>query len=148
MQSKSNTFFSRSASESTGLLLWQTHNYWQREIKKILKPFELTHTQFVILANTQWLSLQQKKVTQVNIAKQAQTDIMMTSNVIRTLEKKGFLLRKNHPTDTRAKLVFITDSGLKILTKTVKVVEEFDTSFFAKLQDMRSFNTELSNLLV
>jgi len=86
---RNNPFSYKTAKEATGFLLWKTHNYWQREIKKCLKPFDLTHTQFVILANAQWLILHQDIVTQIDIAKHAQVDIMMTSNVIRTLEKKA-----------------------------------------------------------
>ena len=55
-------------SESNGFLLWKTTNLWQREIKKTLKEFDLTHTQFVILASSYWLSKQNKNITQVEIA--------------------------------------------------------------------------------
>ena len=36
--------------ESMGLLFWQVSMLWQRKIKKVLQAYDLTHTQFVILA--------------------------------------------------------------------------------------------------
>jgi hypothetical protein len=60
---KDNTFSVQKAEDSSGFLLWQVTNLWQREIKKALSPFDLTHSQFVILANTHWLSLQKTEVT-------------------------------------------------------------------------------------
>ena len=147
MNKEKNPFSYKSANDATGFLLWKTHNYWQREIKKSLKEFDLTHTQFVILANTQWLILQNNEVTQIEIAQHAQVDVMMTSNVIRTLEKKGFVSRIEHTSDTRAKLVTLTKKGLETLQKAVQRVENFDREFFSSLKDTSIFNLELLRLI-
>lgn len=144
---KENPFSYKSAEDSTGFLLWRTHNFWQRELRKCLKPFDLTHTQFVILASSHWLTLQQEEVTQVEIAEHAKTDVMLTSNVIRALEKKTFITRAEHSIDTRAKKVFLTDLGVSILGKAVKKVESFDRLFFNKLADSEVFNGELKKLM-
>lgn len=121
--------------------------YWQREIKRSLKPIGLTHMQFVILANTYWLYLQNKQVTQIEIAQQAKMDTMMTSNVIRTLEKKGLVKRKEHRTDTRAKTVALTKKGFNNLKKAVEIVENFDRAFFKNLKNTKQFNHELLALM-
>ena len=134
-------------SESNGFLLWKTTNLWQREIKKTLKEFDLTHTQFVILASSYWLSTQNKNITQVEIANFIDIDKMMTSNVIRKLIEKKLLDRKEHNTDTRAKVIFLTDKGIQILKKSIKEVEKFDIAFFGKLSDKDEFNKELLRLL-
>jgi DNA-binding MarR family transcriptional regulator len=47
----SDIFKFETPSESNGFLLWKATNLWQREINKILKKFDLTHTQFVVLAS-------------------------------------------------------------------------------------------------
>lgn len=134
-------------SESNGFLLWKTTNLWQREIKKTLKKFDLTHTQFVILASSYWLSKQNKSITQVEIADFIDIDKMMTSNVIRKLIEKKLLKRKEHKTDTRAKVINLTDIGIEILKKSAKEVEKFDVTFFGKLSDKDEFNKELLQLL-
>jgi hypothetical protein len=51
------------AEESTGFLLWQVTNLWQREIKKALERYELTHSQFVLLTSIHWLTLDNQNVT-------------------------------------------------------------------------------------
>ncbi len=147
MNKKDNIFSYKTPNEATGFLLYKAHLYWQREIKRRLKPINLTHTQFVILANTYWLYLQNNQVTQIQIAQHAKIDTMMTSNVIRTLEKKGWVKRTEHHTDTRAKLVEITEKGFKVLKKAVEVVETFDREFFNNLKNTKQFNQELLNLM-
>ena len=147
MSKKENPFRYKEANDATGFLIWQVHNFWQREIKKNLREFDLTHTQFVILASTYWLILKNKMVTQIEIAQHAKTNVMMTSNVIRTLEKKRFLEREEHPTDTRAKIVVVTKEGAKVLKKAVKKVETFDQAFFGKIKNVTNFNKDLLSLL-
>ena len=53
--------------ESIGLLFWQSSMLWQRKIKQVLQPYDLTHTQFVILAVIEELSEKEKCVTQNKI---------------------------------------------------------------------------------
>jgi len=139
--------FSYSANEATGFLLYKAHMYWQREIKRSLQPLGITHTQFVVLANTYWLILKNAQVTQIEIAQQAKIDVMMTSNVMRTLEMKGLISRKEHKTDTRAKSIEFTENGIDILKKAVKIVEDFDRIFFSKLENGSYFNLELTRLM-
>ena len=40
--------------ESPGFLLWKISNAWQRRLRVALQPYELTHSQFVLLA-TGWI---------------------------------------------------------------------------------------------
>ncbi len=141
-----NPFAFREASDSTGFLLWQAHNRWQREIRKALKIFDLTHAQFVILASAYWLALREETVTQVQIARLSQSDVMMTSNVIRALEKKALLKRKEHRADTRAKVVILTEKGKKRLQEAVRVVEAFDRHFFGAVKEPAAFNRALLDL--
>lgn len=144
---KKNPFSVKKSNDATGFLLWQVHNYWQREIKKCLIDLDLTHTQFVILASSYWLFLHQDLVTQTQVAKQSNTDVMMTSNILRTLEKKKFVIRKEHQTDTRAKMVELTETGIDVLARAIKKVETFDRDFFGKLENTTNFNSELLQLL-
>ncbi|MGB0891524.1 MAG: MarR family winged helix-turn-helix transcriptional regulator [Flavobacteriaceae bacterium] len=140
-------FKHKTPSESTGFLLWKVTNLWQREIKKALKKYNLTHTQFVVLASVIWLSKENKNVTQVEIANQIEIDKMMTSNVLRTLEKKMFLLRTEDKKDTRAKIIQPTKEGIIVLQKAVKEVEGFDDVFFSKIKNIKLFNNDLNALL-
>ena len=53
--------------ESTGLLFWQSSMLWQRKVKQALQSYDLTHTQFVILAVIEELSEQEICITQKKI---------------------------------------------------------------------------------
>ena len=148
MISKDNTFSVEKAEDSSGFLLWQVTNLWQREIKKALKAFNLTHSQFVLMASIHWLTLHKQDVTQILLSAHTKIDPMTTSTVLRTLQAKGFLQRQEHITDTRAKTVGLTDNGKKILKQAVKTVETFDKDFFATLGNKTHlFNKQLLTLL-
>lgn len=130
MKAKDNTFSVEKAEDSTGFLFWQVTNLWQREIKKALEPYGLTHSQFVLMAGIHWLTLHNQEVTQIVLSAHTKIDPMTTSSVLRTLQEKGLLRRREHASDTRAKTAALTESGKKIIKKAVVTVEKFDTDFF------------------
>ena len=123
--------------QSPGFLLWQVANDWQRRQRLALKTLGLTHVQFVILASTGWLNQSNQPVSQVQLASYAHLDIMMTSQVLRTLEKKGLMERGSHPTDTRARSIRLTGAAQSLLERALPLVEETDRQFFASLGDQR-----------
>lgn len=148
MKQEENTFSFDNAEDSTGFLLWQVTNLWQREIKRALERYDLTHSQFVLLASTHWLALQNKDVTQVLLSGHTKIDPMTTSTVLRTLQTKGLLKRKEHSTDTRAKTVTLTEAGKQVIQQAVVAVEDFDKRFFSSLgNDAKAFNKKLLKLL-
>lgn len=148
MKSRDNTFSVEKPEESSGFLLWQVTNLWQREIKKALEPYGLTHSQFVLMASIHWLTLHKQEVTQILLSSHTKIDPMTTSTVLRTLQTRGLLQRQEHLTDTRAKTVGLTDNGKKIIKQAVKTVETFDRIFFAKLgEETETLNKHLLTLL-
>lgn len=116
-------------SSSTGLMLWQVTNSWQRVMRETLAPFELTHVQFVLLAVLVSLN-SAKPVTQKELAQHARTDTMMTSQVIRALEVKGLITRDSHPTDQRAKTLTPTEAGVKRVNQAIVAIEDADRAYF------------------
>ncbi len=138
----------KSPNDSPGYLLGQVTMLWQRKQKKVLDPLDLTQTQFVLLAALGWLSKTNKAITQVDIANQSNADRMMVSKVLRTLEEKGFITRKEHETDTRAKTIRLTSSGELVLQKALREVENADLDFFASLDSrLSSFNKNMVQLI-
>lgn len=117
--------------ESPGFLLWQVANAWQRRVRAALEPLELTHVQFVLLASLAWLTRHGERVTQVELAAQAGTDVMMTSQVLRALEARGLVQRTVHPADARARLLAPSAAGRELALRAVPVVEAADAAFFA-----------------
>ncbi|MGY2131839.1 MarR family winged helix-turn-helix transcriptional regulator [Hymenobacter sp. HD11105] len=139
-------FSFESPDDSLGFMLWQVSNHWQREIKKALDQFGLTHAQFVVLASAYWLG-QQGNVTQTTLAAHARTDKMMTSKLLRTLESKGYLQRIEDATDTRAKSISLTSVGVRLAVQAAWAVEEFETKFFASLPADTALLQQLKTLL-
>jgi DNA-binding MarR family transcriptional regulator len=137
----------KSPNDSPGYLLGQVTMLWQRKIKKTLDPLNLTQTQFVLLAALGWLSKKNNAVTQVDIANQGNADRMMVSKVLRTLQDKKFISRQEHPTDTRAKVIRLTNEGAKVLQRALTAVENADIDFFSALGNkLSSFNQNMVKL--
>lgn len=148
MKTTDNTFSVEKAEDSSGFLLWQVTNLWQREIKKALEQYGITHSQFVLMASIHWLTIHKQEVTQIILSAHTKIDPMTTSTVLRTLQQKGFIQRREHLTDTRAKVVELTNEGKKIIKEAVVTVEQFDTEFFSLLGDKTTaFNRNLLVLL-
>ncbi len=133
--------------DNPGFLLWRVTNAWQRQIRAALEPLDLTHVQFVLLASLGWLSETEQNITQVKLALHANTDIMMTSQVVRTLENKHYLERHSDPKDARSKLLSITPTGLALVNQAIKAVETVDKNFFANLEQPKNFARDLRHLL-
>ncbi|MFD0573240.1 MarR family winged helix-turn-helix transcriptional regulator [Kitasatospora gansuensis] len=100
--------------ESPGFLLWHATLRWQRGIATALTPLDLTHVQFVLLACTWWLNGQGEHPSQQALARQAGTDVKMTSQVVRTLEAKGLVEREVDPADSRARRLRVTAAGAEL----------------------------------
>ncbi|MFD9339386.1 MarR family winged helix-turn-helix transcriptional regulator [Streptomyces sp. NPDC060028] len=116
--------------ESPGFLLWHATLRWQRDIAAALAPLGLTHVQFVLLACTWWLNGQGGHPNQQALARQAGTDVKMTSQVVRTLEDKGLVAREVDPADTRAKRLRVTEAGAELAPRAIAAVEGVDARFF------------------
>ncbi len=121
------------AEASPGYLLWIVLHRWQREQRAALAPLGLTHVQFVLLANLIYREKMKKKTTGAKLASQAQTDPMMTSQVLRALIKQGLVTRIQNPQDSRAYHLASTKQGRLLLRNAMPKVEAVDDNFFAPL---------------
>jgi DNA-binding MarR family transcriptional regulator len=126
--------------DSPGFLLWHATLRWQRGIARVLAPLDLTHVQFVLLACTWWLNEQGERPTQVALAAQAGTDIKMTSQVVRSLERKGLLEREVDTADTRARRLHVTKRGAVLAPRAIKIVEQVDVEFFADIPERQTLS--------
>jgi DNA-binding MarR family transcriptional regulator len=134
--------------QSTGYLLWQVVNRWQRGQKKALQPFGLTPVQYLLLSGLSDLAeADDSAVTQVALARHCRTDPMMTSQVLRTLEREELVVRRVHDGDGRAVALGITSAGRSLVRRAVDAVAETDGAFFAALgTDVPAFGDALSLL--
>jgi len=136
------------AEDSPGFLLWQVTTSWHRAIKKALDEIDVTHPQFVILASLLWLSKTKTSITQIDLSHHSKIDPMTTSTIIKTLLRKGMVERREHDTDTRAKAVTLTDSGVAISRQAVQIINKVDADFFKGLgKNVKDFNGMLVGLM-
>ena len=121
--------------DSLGFLLWHVTLRWQRKIAAALAPLDLTHVQFVLLAASWWLNSRGEEPNQLSVARQAGTDVKMTSEVLRKLEAKGLLVRTVDAADTRARRIQVTERGGDLAVAAVAAVEGVDAAFFQATPD-------------
>jgi DNA-binding MarR family transcriptional regulator len=120
------------------LLLWRVTLSWQRRIRSVLEPYELTHVQFVLLTSLWWLAdHEDRPPTQARLAQHARTDPMMTSQVTRKLEARGLLERALDPADSRARRLHLTAAERAVVAQALKDVEAADEDYFAALGRQR-----------
>lgn len=132
--------------DSPGLALWRVTNAWQRDIRAALEPFGLTHVQFVLLAVLASMD-RSTPVTQRDLADAAATDVMMTSQVLRALERKSLVERRPHPTDGRAYTLAPTPKGIELVNRANAAVEAADRAYFAPLgEHLAAFTQSLKTL--
>jgi DNA-binding MarR family transcriptional regulator len=122
--------------DSPGFLLWHVTLRWQRTMVAALAPLDLTHVQFVLLATTWWLNSRGEDPNQLGLARQAGTDVKMTSEVLRKLEAKGLIVRTVDIADTRARRLRVTSLGAELAVRALAVVETADAGFFRVTEDV------------
>ena len=130
-----------------GFVLWQLSNQWQRGINSVLKEYDLTHVQYILLEGIIQMGDFYDHVSQKALANHANANAMMTSKVLRSLESKGFVHRVGQDYDTRAKDVSITREGKALYKKVSKRVDQYDNQFFEQLgPKLSSFINALQSL--
>ena len=139
-----NSIYKDEYKKSTGLLFIRTYHKWHGLIKNKLRTIDLTHPQFVVLTTLAALLRQQEWVSQTDIARFSDMDVMTVSQIIRLLVKKGLIMREVHPKDSRANIILLTDTGLQKVNQALPLVEGIDQAFFGKLEN----NTEILNQLL
>lgn len=118
--------------DSAGFLLWQTTTIWQRKIKKAIEKYNISHPQFVIMANLMWFDAHGYEINQIKIAQQTKLDKMTVSKSLKKLVNMGLVNRIENENDTRAKNVSLTRAGKELLKVLVPIVEGVDAEFFGE----------------
>ena len=86
---------------------------------------------------------QQEWISQADISRFSDMDVMTVSQTIRLLIKKGLLRRQSHPADSRANAILLTDEGLEKVNQALPLVEKIDQTFFGKLSDKTALFNQL-----
>ena len=121
-----------------GLLIWQTSNLWQSNIRKQILKFNLSFNEYLILETLYNLSKFLTVINQVDIVKHSFIDKSVVSAKLTKLDKKK-LIKKMTPNDNRSNKLALTREGKIIVEKIINDVIEVENVFFRKL-NQESFN--------
>jgi DNA-binding MarR family transcriptional regulator len=114
-----------------GFLLWHSTLRWQRQVARELLPLGLTHAQFLFLGSTWYLAGAGEGPSQSQLAAHTGCDPMMTSQVVRLLERRGLVSRRRDGGDRRALRVELTTQGRVLAERAIAVMERIDEEFFS-----------------
>ena len=121
-----------------GLLIWQTSNLWQSNIRKQISKSNLSFNEYLILETVYNLSKLLTEINQVDIVKHSFIDKSVVSAKLTKLDKKK-LIKKMTPNDNRSNKLALTIEGKIIVEKIINDVIEVENVFFSKL-NQESFN--------
>jgi DNA-binding MarR family transcriptional regulator len=124
-----------STGASPGFLLWHATLRWQREATAALRAVDLTHVQFLVLTTTWWLGRLGDPPNQRELAQHAGLDQVMTSQVVRVLERAGLIGRERDPHDARVMRLAVTPAGRDLARRSVVLLDRVDAEFFRGAED-------------
>jgi MarR family transcriptional regulator, organic hydroperoxide resistance regulator len=116
--------------ESVGYRLRLAHHAWTRQLDAVLRPLGVTHLQFIALDAIEIFCERGETPSQVRIAAFMQFDAMMISKILRLLEERGYVERRQHPEDPRANALQLTPAGRELLQAASPVVRAAHAAFF------------------
>ena len=117
---------------------------WERAVDHVLDDFDTTCTQVEFLSCLEELTREGNPVTQKDIAEFLDRDKNTVSEVMRSLEKRGYITRTVSDSDLRAKYIRLTDKGYDLLEKSVREMVRMNERFFPEHDE----NDELKKLLM
>jgi len=123
-------------------LMWKVTKLLTKKKKMILDEFELTCSQFDILAAIYHFSGNKSEVIQVNLSEKTQIDPMTTSTVLRNLEKRGLIKRERGLINTRTVEVNLTTEGEELYNMAQQKIERMRVDLYQNL-DRKQFASQL-----
>jgi MarR family transcriptional regulator, temperature-dependent positive regulator of motility len=103
--------------QRTGHLVWRAHQYAWRVFTEEAASHQITPVQAAILLVIET----EPRIDQKSLAAVVALDKATTGNVVARLEGRGLLTRKIDPSDRRARVLQLTDTGKALNRKMEKV---------------------------
>ena len=135
--------------QSPGFLLWKVSTQWRRQIEATCATIGITHSQLVVLAGLGWMTRNGADVSQIELARHCGTDVTMTSQILRLLERKKYIKRKQYKNNARSKFVQITEPGIALVEQAIPLIHTIDQKFFKVLgKDLEKYIQMLQKLII
>ena len=124
-------------SDSVGLQRWAAYNKWHSEVMKLLKPLNINHTQFVILASVLWCNKNKNETTQTEVVNITGLDKMTLSKSMKALVANDLITKDKGDRDSRSYSLRLTKTGEALAINAIAQVEELDQLYFESLKGER-----------
>jgi len=125
-----------SVRDRTGFLLWHAMLEWRRKLSDALEEVGLTHFQFSLLASASYLNHRGPSPSQAELAEHTGTDMLMTSQVVRKLERERLMRRIADRKDARVKRVVPTAKSESIVCAAIRIVNDLSDEVFGPIEDI------------
>lgn len=109
--------------DETATMTRRVIKMWHRALNRSLDDLDITMPQFELLSAIAVLKHDNVETTQIALSQESCIDPMTTSTTIRNLQRKGLVTRTESLTDTRARIVELTDQGIDLLVEAIKKVK-------------------------
>jgi DNA-binding MarR family transcriptional regulator len=123
---------------TTGYLLWRLTTKLRAAVDRALAPLGLTHAQYSLLASLYGYSFSGAQPSQRELADWTGLEPIYVSKLARALEKAGLIQRAEHPSDTRAVQIRLTDHGTDVAQRAIAIVHKFQEEFTASIGGTQS----------
>ena len=115
-----------------GFYLWHKSNRYSRKLKRVLKPFHLTPTQWFILKAINDLGQKDKNLTHEDVATALKLHPVVVSDMVATLVRKNLVRKLKPPQNKRAFYLYPSPVGKQLLQASTPSVKQFDEEFFSQ----------------
>lgn len=119
--------------DDAGALLWQAANSWQRLVHAAFSPLDLTYAQAMLLMALVERPASADAPSQVELAHACRANVMMTSQILRLLERRRLVRRLRAAGDARARRIVLTAEGEAAATAARAALSAALGVFFAPL---------------
>ncbi len=119
--------------ELSWFLLYSSYFALKRATSSTLLPHDLIHVQFMLLMTLGFLKKDGADVSRNDLAKFLSFDVTITSQMLRTLERRGLLKHSQKEGKERSKFSELTDAGSAKIQGAAKDLLKTEESFLVSL---------------
>jgi DNA-binding MarR family transcriptional regulator len=127
---------------SVGYLLWRLTTRLRAAVDRALAPLGLTHAQYTLLASLYGFARSGAQPSQRELSDWTGLEPIFVSKLTRALERIGHLERAEHPTDSRAFQLRLTDHGTAVAKRAIAIVQTLQEEFTAPIGGTHSQTTQ------
>ncbi len=123
--------------DSLSYLIYQLGGIWRRYLNERLGELGLSQSQLMFLSGLASLARQGRNVRQRDLSQYNQASRALTSEVVRLLERNGFVRQVPEANDGRAKSLKLTPYGDECLKRAREVLARTEETFLADREQLK-----------